>query len=334
MTAPRTDWSRQEVAAIYTLPVFELLHRAQSVHRKHFQPGEIQVSTLLSIKTGGCPEDCGYCAQSAHHHTDVKAEKLLPLATVVARARQAQAGGATRFCMGAAWRQARAGGEFEQVLAMVRAVSGLGLETCCTLGMLTEEQARRLKAAGLHAYNHNIDSAEEFYGHVVTTRTYAERLATIAAVRKAGITVCTGGILGMGESEAHRVGLLHRLATFDPQPESVTVNMLVPIKGTPMADQPPVSPIVVARVIATARVLMPRALVRLSAGRTQLSPEAHLLCFYAGANSIFAGERLLTAPNPERDADAKLFENLGLKAMPRDTRTADAGGLGGAAAEG
>jgi len=334
MAEPRTDWTREEIRDIYHLPVFELLHRAHTVHREHFRPGEVQVSTLLSIKTGGCPEDCSYCAQSAHYDTGVAAQPLMALDDVLAGARKARAAGATRFCMGAAWRQARAGAEFDRVLEMVRGVSALGLETCCTLGMLTADQAHRLKAAGLHAYNHNIDTAEEFYGNIISTRTYADREATIRHVREAGITVCTGGILGMGETDAHRVGFLHRLATFAPHPESVTVNALIPAKGTPLAHQQPVSPLVLMRVIATARILMPRSMVRLSAGRTELSPESHLLCFYAGANSIFAGDRLLTAPNPDLGADERLFRELGLKVMPRDSAPDHPARVGGAAAEG
>ncbi|HUK87629.1 MAG TPA: biotin synthase BioB [Terriglobales bacterium] len=312
----RHDWSRAEVAALYRLPLPELVFRAQQVHRQHNAPGEVQLCRLLSIKTGGCPEDCAYCPQSAHYPTGVERRVLLDPEHVVAAARQAKAEGATRFCMGAAWRQAPEGEEFESVLAMVRGVATLGLEVCCTLGMLTDEQARALKQAGLTAYNHNLDTSPEFYGQIITTRVYEERLRTLAAVRQAGITVCCGGILGMGESEDDRIGLLQQLASLDPHPESVPINMLVRAEGTPLAAQPPLDPLEMVRAIATARLLMPRARVRLAAGRQQMSREAVALCFLAGANSIFVGERLLTTPNPAPDEDALLLQEMGLKAMP------------------
>jgi biotin synthase len=268
---------------------------------------------LLSIKTGGCPEDCGYCPQSAHYDTGVEREQLLGLETTLVAARRARDQGATRFCMGAAWRNVPKGEPFERVLEMVRGVRALGLEACCTLGMLTTEQAEALAQAGLNAYNHNLDTSPEFYGEIIHTRTYQERLDTLARVRRAGITVCCGGIIGMGEDRAARCGLLRELASLDPHPESVPVNMLVRAAGTPLAELPPADPLELVRTIATARILMPRAKVRLSAGRMALSDEAQALCFLAGANSIFLGDRLLTTPNPGTDADARLFERLGLR---------------------
>jgi len=312
----RHDWSRAEVAALYRLPLPELLFRAQQVHRQHNVPDEVQLCRLLSIKTGGCPEDCAYCPQSAHYPTGVERQVLLDPEEVLATARRAKDEGATRFCMGAAWRQAPEGEEFESVLQMVRGVAALGLEVCCTLGMLTGAQARALKQAGLTAYNHNLDTSPEFYGRIITTRVYEERLRTLAAVRQAGITVCCGGILGMGESEDDRIGLLQQLASLDPHPESVPINMLVRAEGTPLAAQPPLDPLEMVRAIATARLLMPRSRVRLAAGRQQMSREAVALCFLAGANSIFVGERLLTTPNPAPDEDALLLQEMGLKAMP------------------
>ncbi len=270
---------------------------------------------LLSIKTGGCPEDCAYCPQSAHYPTGVERQPLMDSDQILPAARNAKADGATRFCMGAAWRQAPQGREFDSVLESVRAVAALGMEVCCTLGMLTESQAMQLKEAGVTAYNHNLDSGPEFYGDIISTRTYQDRLDTIAAVRKAGITVCCGGILGMGESEQDRIGLLHQLATLDPHPESVPINMLVRAEGTPLAEQPDLDPLIMVRAIACARILMPKSMVRLAAGRKQMSREAILLCFLAGANSIFCGEKLLTTPNPAPDEDADLLRDLGLKPM-------------------
>jgi len=311
----RTDWTRLEISHLYHQSLPDLVLRAQMVHRDFHPANEVQMCRLLSIKTGGCPEDCAYCPQSAHYPTGVERQALLDKDEVMAFARRAKADGATRFCMGAAWRDAPQGREFESVLESVRAVAELGMEVCCTLGMLTGEQAVRLKEAGLTAYNHNLDTSPEYYGEIITTRKYEERLATITAVRKAGITVCCGGILGMGESEEDRVGLLHQLATLDPHPESVPINMLVRAPGTPLGNAADLDPLIMVRTIATARILMPQARVRLAAGRKQLSREAVLLCFLAGANSIFTGEKLLTTPNPAPDEDAEMLRELGLKPM-------------------
>jgi biotin synthase len=311
----RQDWRRAEVEEIYRTPLTELVFRAQSVHRQGHAADRVQTCQLISIKTGGCPEDCAYCPQSAHYDADVERQGLLDPGHVVEVAREAAERGVTRFCMGAAWRQAPEGAEFEKVLEMVRGVSALGLEVCCTLGMLTEGQAERLKDAGLSAYNHNLDTSPEFYGSIITTRVYDERLRTLAAVRKAGITVCCGGILGMGERESDRIGLLHQLATLQPHPESVPINMLVRVEGTPLASMPALDPLEMVRAIATARILMPASRVRLAAGRKQLSPEAVTLCFLAGANSIFVGEKLLTTPNPGPDEDEQLLLTLGLKPL-------------------
>ena len=317
MPVPRHDWTRDQVTAIYRTPLTELLFEAQSVHRQMHPKDRVQTCQLISIKTGGCPEDCAYCPQSAHYHTEVERQGLLDPDQVIGAAREAAGRGVTRFCMGAAWRQAPEGREFENVLTMVRGVASLGMEVCCTLGMLTEEQAARLKDAGLSAYNHNLDTSPEFYGSIITTRVYQERLATIAAVRKAGITVCCGGILGMGEREADRIDLLCQLANLKPHPESVPINMLVRVAGTPLGDQPETDPLELVRTIATARIVLPRSRVRLSAGRLSLSEEAQTLCFLAGANSVFLGERLLTTPNPGQDADCRLFERLGLELTER-----------------
>ncbi len=311
----RYDWKKSEVQAIYQTPLPELLFRAQTVHREFHAPDRVQTCQLISIKTGGCPEDCAYCPQSAHYDTDVERQGLLDPEHVVSVARDAAARGVTRFCMGAAWREAPQGREFDKVLQMVRGVSALGLEVCCTLGMLTEQQAGELKSAGLTAYNHNLDTSPEFYGSIISTRVYDERLKTLAAVRKAGITVCCGGILGMGEKESDRVGLLQQLATLHPHPESVPINMLVRVEGTPLASAPALDPLQMVRAIATARILMPRSRVRLAAGRKQLSSEAVTLCFLAGANSIFVGEKLLTTPNPGADEDEQLLQNLGMKPL-------------------
>jgi biotin synthase len=311
----RHDWTRAQVAAIYRTPLPELIFRAQTVHRRHHDAERVQTCQLISIKTGGCPEDCAYCPQSAHYDADVERQGLLDPDHVIEVARGAAARGVTRFCMGAAWRQAPEGKEFEKVLQMVRGVSDLGLEVCCTLGMLTGEQATKLKAAGLSAYNHNLDTSPEFYGSIITTRVYADRLKTLAAVRNAGITVCCGGILGMGESEMDRIGLLQQLATLHPHPESVPINMLVRVEGTPLGSVPPLDPLEMVRAIAAARILMPASRVRLAAGRKQLSPEAVTLCFLAGANSIFVGDKLLTTPNPGADEDELLLQTLGLKPL-------------------
>jgi biotin synthase len=311
--AVRHDWTVEEVEALYTKPFLDLIFEAQTIHRQHHALNEIQGCRLLSIKTGGCPEDCGYCSQSARYDTDVTRRPLLSVGETLAAARDARAGGATRFCMGAAWRSAPAGPPFEEVLEMVRGVRALGMEACCTLGMLTEEQATALAEAGLSAYNHNLDTSPEFYGQIIHTRTYQDRLDTLARVRRAGITVCCGGIIGMGEDRAVRCGLLQQLAALEPHPESVPINLLVRVPGTPLADQPPLDPLELVRTIAAARILMPLSRVRLSAGRLDLSEEAQALCFLAGANSVFLGEKLLTTPNPDGDADGRLFEKLGVR---------------------
>ncbi len=309
----RHDWTLEEIEAIYTTPLLELVFQAQLVHREHHLPERVQGCMLLSIKTGGCPEDCAYCSQSAHYRTDVEREELLSVEQIVGAARRAREQGATRFCMGAAWRSVPQGAAFERVLEMVRGVGALGMETCCTLGMLTDAQAEALAEAGLTAYNHNLDTSPEFYGEIITTRTYQDRLDTLARVRRAGITICCGGIIGMGEDRAGRCGLLQQLASLDPHPESVPVNLLMPAAGTPLANQPPVDPLELVRTVATARILMPASMVRLSAGRVALSEETQALCFLAGANSVFLGYKLLTAPNPGQDADDRLFQRLGLR---------------------
>jgi len=311
----RHDWQRSEVESIYRTPLPSLVFRAQTVHRQHHPQDRVQTCQLLSIKTGGCPEDCGYCPQSAHYDAGVGREGLLDPQHVVEVAKEAAGRGVTRFCMGAAWRQAPEGREFQKVLDMVRGVSALGLEVCCTLGMLSERQAEQLKEAGLSAYNHNLDTSPEFYGSIITTRVYDDRLRTLRAVRKAGITVCCGGILGMGEREEDRIGLLQQLAMLNPHPESVPINMLVRVAGTPLANMPPLDPLEMVRAIATARILMPASRVRLAAGRKQLSQEAVTLCFLAGANSIFVGEKLLTTPNPGRDEDEELLDTLGMRPL-------------------
>lgn len=312
----RHDWTVEEALAVYHLPFPDLIFRAQSVHRHYHDPTKIQLCTLLSIKTGGCPEDCGYCPQSAHFETGVQREDMLDVEQVVASAHAARAAGSTRLCMGAAWRQVEDDGDFDLVLEMVRRVRELDLEVCCTLGMLTEDQARRLADAGLTAYNHNLDTGPGYYERVVTTRTYEDRLKTLEHVRRAGITVCCGGILGMGESIEDRLEMLCVLARLDPHPENVPINTLVRAPGTPLAHQPPVPSLEVARTCATARILIPRAKVRLSAGRLEMSPEAQALCFLGGVNSIFSGEKLLTTPNPSDDADRALLESLGLEPLP------------------
>lgn len=311
----RLDWSREEVGAIYNARLLDTVFAAQAAHRRYFEPGEVQLCQLLSIKTGDCPEDCAYCPQSAHYETGLDRQALLSVDEVVRTARKAREQGVTRFCMGAAWRQVSDGAEFEAVLEMVRGVSSLGLEVCCTLGMLSESQAQRLAGAGLYAYNHNLDTSPEFYGQIITTRNYEDRLRTLEHVRKAGITVCCGGIIGMGESDEDRIGLLHQLATLRPHPESVPINVLVRVEGTPLGEAAPVDPLVLVRTIATARILMPASRVRLSAGRRSLNREAIALCFIAGANSIFVGDKLLTTPNPSRDEDELLLQDLGLRPL-------------------
>ena len=319
----RHNWSVGEVRTIYGQPIMDLLYRAASLHRRFHDPTEVQVCTLLSVKTGGCPEDCAYCPQSSRYETDVKTHPLLSLHAVLDAAGKAKASGSTRFCMGAAWRDVRDNEDFEAILEMVRAVRALDLEVCCTLGMLKPEQARRLKDAGLTAYNHNLDTSESFYSEIITTRSYQERLDTLKAVRDAGLTVCCGGIIGMGEGESDRIEMLQALATLESHPESVPINLLVAVKGTPLANSKPVPTWEMIRMIATARILMPASMVRLSAGRLHLSQEAQALCFLAGANSIFAGEKLLTTPNPSRSEDDSLFELLGLKAKPAFDRPVD-----------
>lgn len=309
----RHDWTLGEIEGLYTKPLLDLVFEAQSVHRRYHAANEVQGCMLLSIKTGGCPEDCGYCSQSAHYDTELTRRPLMAVDEALAAARQARAGGATRFCMGAAWRNAPNGPSFDAVLEMVRGVRALGMEACCTLGMLTDEQADALADAGLSAYNHNLDTSPEFYGQVIHTRTYQDRLDTLARVRRAGITVCCGGIIGMGEDRRVRWGLLQQLAALQPHPESVPINLLMRVPGTPLADQPPLDPLELVRTIATARILMPRSRVRLSAGRVSLSEEAQALCFLAGANSVFLGEKLLTTPNPGEDRDTRLFEKLGVR---------------------
>lgn len=313
------DLTRADVAAIYHSPLLDLVYRAATVHREHHAPGEVQLCTLLSVKTGGCPEDCAYCPQAARYHTGIDRHGLLKLDSVLEAAREAKEAGSTRFCMGAAWREVRDNRHFDEVLEMVSGVRDLGLEVCCTLGMLTESQAERLKDAGLYAYNHNLDSSREFYPEIIGTRTYDDRLETLANVHKAGLSVCCGGIIGMGETVDQRIDLLHTLATLPSPPESVPVNALVPVPGTPLEDCPPVSTWEMVRMIASARLLMPRAMVRLSAGRSRMSAEQQALCFLAGANSIFTGEKLLTTPNPSFDSDEGLLELLGLS--PREPYT-------------
>jgi len=314
----RHNWTLAEIEAIYTAPLPDLIFRAQTAHRAHHRTDEVQGCALLSIKTGGCPEDCAYCPQSAHYKTGVEREGLVSVEAALDAARNAQAQGATRFCMGAAWRDIPKGEQFERVLDMVRGVRALGMEACCTLGMLTDEQAAALAEAGLTAYNHNLDTSAEFYGEIISTRTYEDRLATLDRVRRYGVTVCCGGIIGMGESRQERYRLLRELSTLNPHPESVPVNMLVRVEGTPLAKQRAEDPLELVRMIAAARILMPASMVRLSAGRMSLSDEAQALCFLAGANSIFMGDKLLTTPNPEANEDRQLFDKLGMRLMPAE----------------
>jgi biotin synthase len=310
----RHDWTREEAEALLALPFNDLMFRAQSLHRRYFDANEVQLSTLLNVKDGGCPEDCSYCAQSSRFETDFKAKKLMALEAVLEKAREAKAAGAQRFCMGAAWRSPKER-DLDAVCDMVTGVKALGLETCATLGMLEPEHAARLKDAGLDYYNHNLDTSEEYYGEIITTRTYRDRLDTLGRVRDAGIKVCCGGILGLGEGVNDRASMLVTLANMDPHPESVPVNMLVAIEGTPLADNDRIDPIDFVRVIACARIMMPASVVRFAAGRMELDAATQALAFVAGANSIFYGEKLLTTPNPAEDADAELFARLGLKPM-------------------
>jgi biotin synthase len=307
------NWTLQEIEAIYNSPLLELIYRAATVHRQFQDTAEVQVCTLLSIKTGGCPEDCAYCPQAARYDTGVNVQALMKKEDVLDYAAKAKAAGSTRFCMGAAWREVRDNKDFDRVLDMVREVNEMGMEVCCTLGMLNEEQAKRLASAGLHAYNHNLDTSSEYYGEIISTRTYDDRLATLDNVRKAGVTVCCGGIIGLGETHADRIRMLHTLATLPQHPESVPVNALVRVKGTPLENNPKVDVWDMIRMIATARIVMPSTMVRLSAGRAEMSQAEQALCFMAGANSIFAGEKLLTTPNPSFEEDNQLFRLLGLK---------------------
>ncbi|MCS6902404.1 MAG: biotin synthase BioB [Myxococcales bacterium] len=312
----RHDWTVAEARALHDLPLFELVDRARAVHLAHHPDNQVQLCTLLSVKTGGCPEDCAYCPQSSHYDTAIGSERMLQVDEVLEAARRAREAGSTRFCMGAAWREVKDGPAFDRIIEMVRGVKALGLEACCTLGMLTEDQALRLKEAGLDAYNHNLDTSREHYKSIISTRTYQDRLLTLRNVRKAGITVCSGGIIGMGESVDDRVGMLVELARLAPHPESVPINALVRVAGTPLEHLPPVPGTDLIRMVATARLMMPTSRVRLSAGRAELSEEAQLFCLYAGANSIFYGDRLLTTPNPHMSEDRTLLERAGLVPSP------------------
>lgn len=316
----RNDWTLPEIKEIYNKPLLELIYEAATVHRKWHKPNEVQVCTLLSVKTGGCPEDCSYCGQAARYHTGITVKSLMSKDDVVAIAQRAKDAGSSRFCMAAAWREVRDNRDFENILEMVEGVNELGLEVCCTLGMLTESQAKRLQEAGLYAYNHNLDSSKEYYEEIITTRTYDDRLNTLQHVRKAGITVCSGGIIGLGETHEDRIVMLHTLATLPKHPESVPVNALARVKGTPLADLPKVDSWEMVRMIATARILMPESMVRLSAGRAEMSTEEQSWCFMAGANSIFTSEseELLVTPNPRLDDDRKMFDLLGLKPMVKE----------------
>lgn len=313
MNKSKHDWTKEEIIEIYNKPLMELLYDAASIHRKNHDPNVVQVSTLLSIKTGGCPEDCGYCPQAARYHTDIEGNDLMTVNQVKAQALRAKSSGSSRVCMGAAWRNVKDGPEFDQVLEMVRTINKLDMEVCCTLGMITENQAKRLAEAGLYAYNHNLDTSEEYYKEVISTRGFEDRLETIENVRKTNVTVCSGGIIGMGESIEDRAGMLVALSTLNPQPESVPINALVAVDGTPMEEEKPVEIWDMIRMVATTRIIMPETQVRLSAGRTQMSREGQAMCFFAGANSIFAGDKLLTTPNPDVSEDMKMFELLGMK---------------------
>ena len=310
-----TKYSNQkELLALYNKPLLELVFEAAQIHREFHNPQEVQLSTLISIKTGGCPEDCGYCPQAARYHTGLDAHKLMSVETVVEQARQAQSNGSSRLCMGAAWREVRDNRDFDKVIEMVESVSEMGMEVCCTLGMLSENQALRLKNAGLFAYNHNLDSSREFYKDIISTRQYDDRLKTIDNARKVGLSVCSGGIIGMGEAVEDRIGLLLSYMAMETPPESIPINALVAVEGTPLEDQKPIEQWEMIRMVATSRIAFPESVIRLSAGRNKMSMEAQALCFLAGAGSIFAGDKLLTTPNPEFDEDAKMFEILGLTA--------------------
>jgi biotin synthase len=313
-----SNWTKEEIKTIYHTPLMELIYKAAKIHREFHNPLEVQVSSLLSIKTGGCTEDCSYCSQSAKYNTGLKVHKMLSVEEVVVSAKNAKEGGASRFCMGAAWREVRNNSDFDKILEMVRQVSKMEMEVCCTLGMLTEEQAKKLEEAGLYAYNHNLDTSEENYNNVITTRTYHDRLKTLENVRKTKVTVCCGGIIGLGEKEEDRISMLLALSRLNPHPESVPINALVPIEGTPMETHKTISTWDMVRMVATARIVLPKSDVRLSAGRTEMNMEAQALCFMAGANSIFAGDKLLTTPNPDFDQDKAMFELLGI--IPRATK--------------
>ncbi len=312
MSVTRHNWTKEEIINVYNKPMMDLLYEAATIHREHHDPNVVQVSTLLSIKTGGCPEDCGYCPQAARYHTDIEGNDLMSVSQVKAQALRAKSTGSSRVCMGAAWRNVKDGPEFDQVLEMVRTINKLDMEVCCTLGMITENQAHRLAEAGLYAYNHNLDTSEEYYKEVISTRGFEDRLQTIENVRKTNVTVCSGGIIGMGESVDDRAGMLVALSTLNPQPESVPINALVAVEGTPMEDEKPVEIWEMIRMVATTRIVMPETQVRLSAGRTEMSREGQAMCFFAGANSIFAGDKLLTTRNPDVNDDMKMFELLGL----------------------
>jgi biotin synthase len=312
MTEVRNNWTKDEIAEIYHTPLLDLIYRAATIHRENSDYAEVQISSLISIKTGGCPEDCAYCPQAARYNTGVNVHAIMPKEEVLAAAEKARAGGASRLCMGAAWREVRDNRDFDKVLDMVTAVNGLGMEVCCTLGMLTEHQAQRLADAGLYAYNHNLDTSEDDYKRIITTRTYDDRLQTLDHVRKAKISVCSGGIIGLGETTEDRISMLKTLSNMPKHPESVPINALVPVEGTPLADQPRVSVWDMVRMIATTRIIMPKTVVRLSAGRTEMSTVEQAMCFMAGANSIFAGDKLLTTPNPSFDTDMAMFNLLGL----------------------
>jgi biotin synthase len=313
----RNDWTKEEIAEIYNTPLLELIYKASMVHREYQETGEVQVCTLLSIKTGACTEDCSYCSQSMRNHTGLKVEALMKKEDVLASAQKAKDAGSTRFCMGAAWREVRDNRDFDRVLEMVKGVNGMGMEVCCTLGMITENQAEKLREAGLYAYNHNVDTSREYYTEIITTRTYDDRLETLSNVRKAGISVCSGGIIGLGETYEDRIGMLHTLSTLPTHPGSVPINALVRVKGTPLEGNQKVDIWDMVRMIATARIIMPKAMVRLSAGRSEMTIVEQALCFMAGANSIFSGEKLLTTPNPDFNQDKMMFELLGLK--PRES---------------
>ncbi|MGJ1205040.1 biotin synthase BioB [Sphingobacterium lactis] len=314
----RHDWTKEELLAIYHRPLLDLVFEAASVHRRWHRPDEVQISTLLSVKTGGCPEDCSYCGQAARYHTDIKVQSLLPTETVLAHAQKAKDAGSSRFCMAAAWREVRDNRDFDRIIDMVKGVNDMGLEVCCTLGMLTEHQAKRLQEAGLYAYNHNLDTSEEFYDEIISTRKFDNRIQTIQHVRKAGITVCSGGIIGLGEKPADRISMLRTLANMERHPESVPINALARVPGTPLENLPKVDVWDMVRMIATARIVMPASMVRLSAGRIEMTEVEQAWCFMAGANSIFTGERqtLLVTPNPGVDEDMQMLQHLGLKPMP------------------